>query len=151
VLTSGDADLRRDGKLRVPHITPARRLRGNTSQRHKRARPSMRRSRSSWLSSVTKTPSICGFQHSWGWSCLWLGWFRFLYSGNALSTCSKFGRPKADSPSYARIGRLQHRERVRMSQGTRLCIATNTGMQCSIEKWENLKAYCAPFVCASER
>jgi len=62
-LTRGDADLRRDGKLRVPHITHARRLHENTSQMHKRARRSMRRPRSSWLSSVTKTPSISGFQH----------------------------------------------------------------------------------------
>jgi hypothetical protein len=89
-----NADLRRDGRSRVPHITHGRRLHGNCCQMRKRARRSMRRLRSSWLSLVTKTPSISGFQHSLGLVMLWMGWFRFVYSGNALSTCSKWGDPK---------------------------------------------------------
>lgn len=47
-------DSRRDGRLRVPHITPGRRLPGDNSPRPRRPRRLMRRPSSSWLSTATR-------------------------------------------------------------------------------------------------
>lgn len=81
-----ELDLRRDGRLRVPHTTPARRPHEDNYRMPRRARRLTTRPRSSWLSSATRQNGVDFTGCLVGWDSLgcFLVFFRDAKFDNAL-------------------------------------------------------------------
>jgi len=93
------ADLRRDGRLREPHTTNARRPHEDNSLTPRRAPRLTTRPRSSWLSSATRpSPGVNYFAITSGWVGNLVGLAGFVHLFSSLFFCLRALQPKRQNP-----------------------------------------------------
>jgi hypothetical protein len=84
-------DSRRDGRLRVPHTTPARRPHEDNYRMPRRARRLTTRPRSSWLSTATRQHGV-NFRDVWVVGNLWAVFFSFSANRFVNALFNPFGK-----------------------------------------------------------
>merc|ERR1711900_115752 len=92
-------DLRRDGRLREPHTSNARRPHEDNSLTPRRALRLTTRPRSSWLSSATRpSPGVNYFAITSGWVGNLVGLAGFVHLFSSLFFCLRALQPKRQNP-----------------------------------------------------